>query len=89
MLIKVKDKNGEIFTMPSVTPKCILSIHYSTSYYQFIVQDYIIDEEGNERFPEKDIIVPINSDNWIDLIAVNDDEIGELITNFNNSNSIK
>lgn len=78
MLIKVKDKNGEVYTMPSETPKCILAIHYSTSYYQFIVQDHIIDEDGNERFPEKDIIVPINSENWTDFIAVSDDEIGTI-----------
>ena len=79
-MLKVKDKNGVIYTMPSDTPKCILSVHYSTSYYQFEVQDHLVDENGKETFPKKDIIVPINTDNWIDFIAVNEYEIGSLVT---------
>lgn len=78
-LLKVTDKNGEVYTMPSETPKCILEVHYSTSYYQFIVQDYILDKDGKERFPEKNIIVPINTDNWVDFIAVKEEEIGKII----------
>lgn len=78
-LLIVKDSQGEVYTMPSDTPKCILEVHYSTSYLQFVVQDHIVDEEGNERFPEKNVIVPLNEDNWIDFIAVNDDEYGALL----------
>lgn len=80
MLLKVKDKSGEVYTMPSDTPKCILAVHYSTSYYQFEVQDHVIDESGKETFPKKDIIVPLNKNNWVDFIAVDNDEIGTLVT---------
>lgn len=78
-ILKVKDKEGSIFTMPSNSPKCILEVHYSTSYYQFIVQYPTIDEYGIERFLTKNIIVPLNEENWIDFIAVDSDEIGELL----------
>ena len=78
-ILKVKDKEGSIFTMPSNSPKCILEVHYSTSYYQFIVQYPTIDEHGIERFFTKNIIVPLNEENWIDFIAVDSDEIGELL----------
>lgn len=78
-LLKIQDSKGNIYTMPSKTPKCILEVHYSTSYYQFIVQDYIVDENGKELFPKKDIIVPINENNWADFIAVKEDEIGKIL----------
>jgi len=79
MLLKVKDSKGEIYTMPSDTPKCILEVHYSTSYYQFIAQDYSVDDEGKEFFPLKNIIVPLDNRNWVDFIAVKEDEIGKII----------
>jgi hypothetical protein len=78
MLLKVKDQNGDVYTMPSETPKCILEVHYSTSYYQFVVQDEVIEEEG-VTFPKKNIIVPLDKSNWIDFLAVNENEIGEII----------
>lgn len=78
-LLAVRDKNGEIYTMPSDSPKCILEVHYSTSYYQFVVQDHVVDDEGNETFPQKDIIVPLNTDNWVDFIAVKEHEIGSIV----------
>lgn len=79
MNLKVKDNKGEVYTMPSETPKCILEVHYSTSYYEFVVQDYFIDDDGKNKFPSKSIIVPINSDNWVDFIAVKDDQYGEIM----------
>ena len=48
-LIAVKDSTGNVYTMPSNTSKCIIEIHYSTSYYQFIVQDVITKEDGEKK----------------------------------------
>lgn len=78
-LLKVKDNEGNIYTMPSETPKCILEVHYSTSYLQFVIQDYSIDEYGSEIYPIKDIIVPLDTGNWVDMIAIKEDEIGSLV----------
>lgn len=78
-LIAVKDNEGNVYAMPSETSTCILEVTYSTSYYQFIVQDVITGEDGEILYPEKTIIVPINEDNWIDFIAVKESEIGELV----------
>lgn len=78
-LIAVKDNKGNVYTMPSNTNKSITEIHYSTSYYQFIVQDVITGEDGEVLYPEKTIIVPINENNWIDFLAVKESEIGELV----------
>ena len=82
-LITVKDKQGNIYTMPSKTSTCILEVHYSTSYYQFIVQDVITGEDGEILYLEKTIIVPINENNWIDFIAVKESELGELVEEIN------
>ena len=78
-LIAVKDSTGNVYTMPSNTSKCIIEIHYSTSYYQFIVQDITTGEDGEELYPEKTIIVPINGDNWIDFLSVKESELGKLV----------
>ena len=78
-LIAVKDSEGNVYTMPANTSKCIIEIRYSTSYYEFIVQDVITGEDGEETYPEKTIIVPINRSNWIDFIAVKESELGELV----------
>ena len=78
-LIAVKDNEGNVYAMPSNTNKSITEIHYSTSYYQFIVQDLITSEDGEILYPEKTIIVPINENNWIDFLAVKESEIGELV----------
>ena len=78
-LIAVKDNTGNVYTMPSNTSKCITEIHYSTSYYQFIVQDVITREDGENIYPEKTIIVPINENNWIDFLSVKENELGELV----------
>lgn len=78
-LLAVKDKQGNVYTMPSETSTCILEVHYSTSYYQFEVQDTVEQEDGTITYPEKTIIVPINTDNWIDFLAVKESQIGELV----------
>ena len=78
-LISVKDSTGNVYTMPSSTSKCITEIHYSTSYYQFIVQDVVIGEDGEKTYPEKIIIVPINKNDWIAFLAVKENELGELV----------
>ena len=79
-LIAVKDSEGNVYTMPSESSTCILEVHYSTSYYQFEVQDTELSDDGALYFPKKTIIVPINTDNWVDFIAINGKEqIGELL----------
>ena len=78
-LIAVKDNEGNVYTMPSETSTCILEITYSTSYYQFEVQDTVEQEDGTITYPKKTIIVIINKDNWVDLMAVSVNEIGELV----------
>ena len=79
-LLAVKDSEGNVYTMPSETSTCILEVTYSTSYYQFEVQDAVEHEDGTITYPKKTIIVPINTDNWVDFIAINDKEqIGELL----------
>ena len=78
-LLTVKDNEGNVYTMPSETSTCILEVTYSTSYYQFEVQDTEIRDDGALYFPKKTIIVPINTSNWIDFIAVKESEIGELV----------
>ena len=78
-LIAVKDSTGNVYTMPSNTSKCIIEIHYSTSYYQFIVQDVVTGEGGEKVYPEKTIVVPINENKWTDFLAVKESELGELV----------
>ncbi len=78
-LITVKDKQGNVYTMPSETSTCILEIHYSTSYYQIEVQDTVEHHDGTITYPKKTIIVPINKEKWIDFIAVNESDVGELV----------
>lgn len=65
--------------MPSETSTCILEVHYSTSYYHFEVQDTELRDDGELYFSKKTIIVPINTDDWIDFFAVKESEIGELV----------
>ena len=78
-LLAVKDIEGNVYTMPSETSTCILEITYSTSYYQFGVQDTVEHENGMITYPQKTIIVPINTDNWVDFLAVDENEIGEIV----------
>lgn len=78
-LLAVKDNEGNTYTMPSETSTCILEVHYSTSYYQFEVQDTVEHDNGTITCPQKTIIVPINTDNWVDFLAVKESEIGELV----------
>ena len=78
-LIAVKDNEGNVYAMPSNTSTCILEITYSTSYYQFEVQDTVEHDNGTMTYPQKTIIVPINTDNWVDFLAVDENEIGELV----------
>lgn len=78
-LITVKDKQGNIYTMPSKTSTCILEVHYSTSYYQFEIQDTVTHTDGTITYPKKTIIVPINKEKWTDFIAVNESDVGELV----------
>lgn len=82
-LISVKDKEGNIYSMPSETDMCILAVHYSTSYLQFEVQDTEEDASGTLYYPKKTIFVPLNRENWLDFIAVDEDKIGEIVEGLN------
>lgn len=79
MLIKVKDREGNIYSndMSIDNDKSIIEIHFCTSYTQAIVQDTLVNEQGTTTYPTKDIIIPLENPNWVDMIAVNEDEIGE------------
>lgn len=77
MKISVKDKYGNIYSMPTNEfDNSILAIHYCTSYYQFEVQT-ASNDEGKRTY--KDIIVLSENPTLVDLIAISDDEIGEII----------
>jgi len=81
MIVKVRDKDGNIYTndMSHNADKWILEIHFGTSYTQVIVQDKLQNDEGNEIFPQKNIIIPMGDMYWIDMLAVNENEIGEWV----------
>lgn len=77
MKISVKDKEGNIYSMPTNEfDNSILSVNYCTSYYHFEVQSAISD---NGKRLHKDVIVLAKNPNPFDLIAVSDDEIGEIV----------
>lgn len=78
-LISVADKNGMVYSMPSKTARCILEIHYSTSYLQFVVQDERKNEDGTSSLATKNVFVTLNTENWVDWLAVNSDDVGKLI----------
>lgn len=83
MILKVKDnKTGVIYTsdMSDENKHSILNINFCTSYTQVEVQDEIL-EDGELKYPTHDIILkPLGSKvNWIDLIAVMNDNDGEWI----------
>jgi len=86
MLIKVKNsKTGKIYSndMSDKNTQCILSINFCTSYTQVEVQDEI-DEDGRRTYPTHTIILPpsgvsLKDINWVDLIAIQEDNRGEWI----------
>ena len=77
MKISVKDKEGNIYSMPTNKfDNSILAIHYCTSYYQFEIQSAIGD---NGKRLYKDVVVLTKNPSPFDLIAISDDEIGEIV----------
>jgi len=81
MFFKVKDNEGNIYTnnMSPDADKWIIVIQFGTSYTQVIVQDKILNDQGEIIYPEKNIIIPLNELHWLDMIAVNSNEIGEWV----------
>jgi len=79
-VIKVKrHKDGKCFTNDISKNECIYEIHFCTSYTEVMVQE--VDSEGNLR--DKQIIcqaVGGTESDWIELIATQDDDIGEFVT---------
>lgn len=74
----VIDKFGNDFTF-NKEDDCILEIHYCTSYYQFVVQQKLIDDKGEHYFIKKDLIhTHDNYENPIDLLCVNDEDLCEI-----------
>lgn len=83
MTIKVKDtKTGIIYSndMSDTNKNSILAINFCTSYTQVTVQEEI-DYNGGKAYPEHDIIIPseLPEVNWVDMIAVQNDPVGEWI----------
>lgn len=79
MYIKIKDKEGNLYSTPTAQDEnCILSIHFCTSYVQFEVQK-VRNKEGVMLFHTKDVIVLNKNNNPIDLIAISNDDIGEIV----------
>ncbi len=84
MNIKVKDtKTGIVYSndMSDANKHSILAINFCTSYTQVTVQEEV-DYNGGKAYPEHDLIVPpeLSKVNWIDMIAVKDDTIGEWVS---------
>lgn len=84
MDLKIRDKvTGVIYTndMSDGNKHVILALNFCTSYTQVTVQDEIIDEDGNKKYPSKDIILPPigAKPNWIDLIATQEDNEAEWV----------
>lgn len=81
MKLAIKDHEGNVYTNNMNDKRVILEIHFCTSYTQAVVQEEVVDEEGNSKFMTKDIIIP-NKENEgtlessLDFIAVNEDELG-------------
>lgn len=80
LLLAVEDSKGEIFTIPSNTGQCILEVHYCTSYYTFVVQEQKINAEGETIYPTKEIFVELKNSNWVDLIALEGEERGKIVS---------
>ena len=78
-LIRIKDQDGKVFTMPSDKPDRILEVYYHTTYYQFIVQESRVNEYGELRLDERDIFVPIGKMNWKDFMPIAKEDIGSII----------
>ncbi|NLP34786.1 MAG: hypothetical protein GX359_06255 [Clostridiales bacterium] len=78
MKISVKDKSGIVYsTMPMMgRVNSITAIHFCTSYIQFEVQSPV-EEEG--KWVHKDIVVLQSDPLWVDLIDIQDCEIGEIV----------
>ena len=79
VILAVKDSKGELYTMPSTSGKCILSVHYSTSYLTFELQGEEEDSYGNITYPEKSVYVELDGSNFVDCIAISGEERGTLV----------
>jgi len=77
-MIKVKrHKDGKIFTTDMSIDDGIYEMHFCTSYTQVMIQE--TNKEG--KLQSKEIICkPIGTKpNWVDLIAIQDDDTGEFL----------
>lgn len=77
-MISVKrDRDGKVFTNDMSVRESIYEIHFCTSYTQVKVQEY--GEDGKMR--SSDIICkPVGVQvNWVDLIAIQDDDTGTFV----------
>lgn len=74
--LKVQDKaTGKIYGFSSnPTENTIIEIHYCTSYFQFVIQEY---NEG--RYIIKNLICPFDNANPIDLMCIGEGELGEIV----------
>jgi hypothetical protein len=74
--LRIKDlSNGEIYKFtPEINKSSILEIHYCVSYFQFVVQISL----GGGHYKLKDLIYIFDNANWVDLIAIREDEKCEI-----------
>lgn len=72
--IRIKDKEGNVYSFTDKNENNIYEVHYCTSYYQFKVQ--FLNEDG--KFDNRDLVYINENPNPIDLLAINDDEICEI-----------
>lgn len=81
--IKVMDKEGNIYSTDLNSKKFIHAIYFSTSYTEFEVQEEYKNDEGETRYINKSIIVPVEGKDdlatAIDFMAVSDNEIGVVV----------
>lgn len=75
ILVK-RHKDKAVFSSDMSSKKTITEIHFCTSYTQVFVQEDL----GDNKFNHAEIICePIGSKpNWIDLIAIQNDDTGVL-----------
>ena len=78
--LRVRDLlTGKIYKFTSdESQDLILEVHYSTSYFQFVVQDTVIDVDGHSRYNYRDLCYILDNANPIDLIAIDENEHCEI-----------
>lgn len=67
---KVKDVDGNLYTLNPFEDNTILSIHVCTSYLQFEVQYKEINDEGRIKYKTRELFYKLDNANFVDLISL-------------------